>query len=192
MIGVSWPSGAFLAQRWCASAVSDVADDTRAGTQPFSFLPIQSAMADAADPAGTGSLLLPAAPGVDLRSPLLPARRPRHVERNAASRQSPRRDFRRRAGSVPAPEAHRLSVFSSAIACASSIGFRGRHVFSSLGRNLVSDRKPDESIAQPEPTPASPGEVMQVCPNCSAQMRDRSCKLVCPQCGFFLSCSDFY
>ncbi len=38
----------------------------------------------------------------------------------------------------------------------------------------------------------SSGEVMQVCPNCSTQLRDKSCKLMCPLCGFFLSCSDFY
>lgn len=33
---------------------------------------------------------------------------------------------------------------------------------------------------------------LQVCLNCSAKMQENHCKLVCPQCGYFLSCSDFY
>jgi hypothetical protein len=47
--------------------------------------------------------------------------------------------------------------------------------------------KPNAS--SPAAKPADPG---QYCPNCSAKLRESGCKLKCPECGFYLSCSDFY
>jgi len=35
-------------------------------------------------------------------------------------------------------------------------------------------------------------DASRFCPNCSTQLVDRQCKLKCPQCGYYLSCSDFY
>ena len=35
-------------------------------------------------------------------------------------------------------------------------------------------------------------EPCEFCPQCSARLAARSCKLVCASCGYYMSCSDFY
>ena len=54
----------------------------------------------------------------------------------------------------------------------------------------------DEPVAPITPAAASdeaadPATILLTCANCGARMDERKCKLIC-QCGYFLSCSDYY
>ena len=57
------------------------------------------------------------------------------------------------------------------------------------------DALPMQLIDEPEvddlPAEYDKALVMLTCANCGARMIERKCKLIC-QCGYFLSCSDYY
>ena len=62
----------------------------------------------------------------------------------------------------------------------------------STGQGSLPESRGDGGVTLPairERQTADPG---QYCPNCSLKLRESRCKLKCPQCGFYLSCSDFY
>lgn len=52
--------------------------------------------------------------------------------------------------------------------------------------------KQAESQAEAGPLKEPPEIASAFCPSCSARLAQRSCKLICPTCGYYMSCSDFY
>ena len=51
---------------------------------------------------------------------------------------------------------------------------------------MVDELTPIDAVADTDPC-----VVVLTCANCGARMDERKCKLIC-QCGYFLSCSDYY
>jgi hypothetical protein len=52
---------------------------------------------------------------------------------------------------------------------------------------------PQRGARVPESSSERPIEhLCQVCPTCSARLESYRCKLVCNQCGYFMSCADYY
>jgi hypothetical protein len=50
-----------------------------------------------------------------------------------------------------------------------------------------SEPKPPADAQSP-----SENEPMLYCPVCSVRLEQRKCKLFCPQCGYYMSCADYY
>ncbi len=48
---------------------------------------------------------------------------------------------------------------------------------------------PQSGAAGDEPTAE---HALQICPNCGEQLAGFRCKLICANCGYYLSCSDYY
>jgi ribosomal protein S27AE len=50
-------------------------------------------------------------------------------------------------------------------------------------------KEPNENLTAPS---HSLPDASRFCPTCSTQLVEQQCKLKCSQCGYYLSCSDFY
>jgi len=37
-----------------------------------------------------------------------------------------------------------------------------------------------------------PEALVKTCPNCGAWLEESRCKLLCPRCHYYMSCSDYY
>ncbi len=46
--------------------------------------------------------------------------------------------------------------------------------------------------AQVSPSPLQNDLAMLYCPVCSNRLQSHRCKLICAQCGYFMSCADYY
>jgi exosome complex RNA-binding protein Csl4 len=44
-------------------------------------------------------------------------------------------------------------------------------------------------VQAPAPDPEA---VIRTCPNCGARLHESRCKLLCPRCHYYMSCSDYY
>ena len=56
-------------------------------------------------------------------------------------------------------------------------------------------RMTDEPAASKNATPTDPqpgDHPMLYCPVCSLRLTEHKCKLVCEQCGYYMSCADYY
>jgi hypothetical protein len=48
------------------------------------------------------------------------------------------------------------------------------------------EEKYDRSVA------AGNDDASRYCPVCSQRLESRRCKLICPVCGYYMSCADYY
>jgi len=53
------------------------------------------------------------------------------------------------------------------------------------------DLTPDASVSE-RSNQDSENEPMLYCPVCSRRLTERKCKLFCEQCGYYMSCADYY
>jgi len=56
---------------------------------------------------------------------------------------------------------------------------------------VMKTKTPSPQAKLPERQPERK-DISQYCPQCAIELQGHHCKLLCPRCGYYMSCSDFY
>ncbi len=57
----------------------------------------------------------------------------------------------------------------------------------SSARDDAEGPRPAEDVPLPDPD-----ILVRTCPNCGSKLQESRCKLLCPRCHYYMSCSDYY
>jgi hypothetical protein len=57
------------------------------------------------------------------------------------------------------------------------------------GITMMTEDSPKPAV--PVEPPTAPEFHNQFCPVCSSRLISQKCKMICPRCGYFMSCSEF-
>jgi hypothetical protein len=60
-----------------------------------------------------------------------------------------------------------------------------------MPENSESVTSPERDLSDTTCSTDSQAEYWRWCPRCSHELHNHKCKLLCPWCGYFMSCSDF-
>ena len=52
--------------------------------------------------------------------------------------------------------------------------------------------KTERLESAPPPRPERKEDPCLYCPCCSTRLTELKCKLLCPKCGYYMSCADYY
>ncbi len=57
---------------------------------------------------------------------------------------------------------------------------------------MQNERQEGSSQDSPRKVAETQADVSMFCPQCEVELVGNHCKLICPRCGYYMSCSDYY
>jgi Zn finger protein HypA/HybF involved in hydrogenase expression len=67
-----------------------------------------------------------------------------------------------------------------------------REIVEALGKTAEASAAFESPVLAAQLSTVRNEDASRYCPVCSQRLESRRCKLICPVCGYYMSCSDYY